>query len=99
MFRTKFVDKITRFIFNKAFFFEYCAVNEIMWKNIAERCSPQMIIWPMLIACWVPKATNTHSQYVILIALPLHVGCTKAPQCYIARTVSVFICTQVYLRL
>ena len=23
------------------------------------------------IACWIPKATNTHSQYVILIAFPL----------------------------
>jgi len=23
------------------------------------------------IACWIPKATNTHSEYVILIALPL----------------------------
>jgi hypothetical protein len=20
--------------------------------------------------CWIPKATNTHSEYVILIALP-----------------------------
>jgi len=25
----------------------------------------------MRIACWLPKATNTHSQYVILIAFPL----------------------------
>ena len=25
----------------------------------------------MRIACWIPKATNTHSQYVILIAFPL----------------------------
>jgi len=25
----------------------------------------------MHIACWIPKATNTHSQYVILIAPPL----------------------------
>jgi hypothetical protein len=30
-------------------------------------------MWRMRIACWIPKATNTHthSQYVILIALPL----------------------------
>jgi hypothetical protein len=27
-----------------------------------------MTIWRMRIACWIPKATNTHSQYVILIA-------------------------------
>ena len=25
----------------------------------------------MRIACWILKATNTHSQYVILIAFPL----------------------------
>jgi len=24
----------------------------------------------MRIACWIPKATNTHSEYVILIAFP-----------------------------
>ena len=42
-----------------------------MWKNIVEPCKPQMTIWRMGILCWIPKATNTHSQYVILIALPL----------------------------
>jgi hypothetical protein len=25
----------------------------------------------MRIACWIPKATNTHSEYVILTAFPL----------------------------
>jgi hypothetical protein len=30
-----------------------------------------MTTWRMRIACWIPKATNTHSQYVILIAFPL----------------------------
>jgi len=30
-----------------------------------------MAIWRMRIACWVPKATNTHSEYVIRIAFPL----------------------------
>jgi len=25
----------------------------------------------MRVACWIPKATNTHSEYVIFIALPL----------------------------
>jgi len=32
---------------------------------------PQMKIWCMRIACWKTTATNTHSQYVILIAFPL----------------------------
>jgi len=29
-----------------------------------------MTIWRMHIGCWVPKATNTHSEYVILIPFP-----------------------------
>jgi hypothetical protein len=32
---------------------------------------PQMTTWRMRIACWIPKSTNTHSEYVILIAFPL----------------------------
>jgi hypothetical protein len=31
-----------------------------------------MTIWHMRIVCWIPKATNTHSEYVILIPFPLH---------------------------
>ena len=30
-----------------------------------------MTIWRMRIASWIPKAANTHSEYVMLIALPL----------------------------
>jgi hypothetical protein len=32
---------------------------------------PQMAIWRVRIACWITKATDTHSEYVILIAFPL----------------------------
>ena len=31
-----------------------------------------MAMWLMRITCWVPKATNSHSEYVILIAFLLH---------------------------
>jgi len=30
-----------------------------------------MTVWRMRIACWIPKAKNTHSEYVILIVFPL----------------------------
>ena len=30
-----------------------------------------MTIWYMRISCWIHKATNTHLEYVILIAFPL----------------------------
>jgi len=29
---------------------------------------PQMTVWRIRIACWIPKSTITHSQYVILTA-------------------------------
>ena len=38
-----------------------------MLKNILETYSPQMT-WRMRIACWLPKAANTQSEYAILIA-------------------------------
>ena len=36
-----------------------------------DRGRPQMAIGRMRIACWIPKATNTHSEYVIHYAFPL----------------------------
>jgi hypothetical protein len=30
-----------------------------------------MTVWHMFIACWITKAKNTHSDYVILIAYPM----------------------------
>jgi len=30
-----------------------------------------MTIWRMRLACWITKATDTHSEYVTLIAFPL----------------------------
>jgi hypothetical protein len=44
---------------------------EIMWKNIVQPLRPQMTIWRMRIACWIPKATNTDLGIAILIAFPL----------------------------
>jgi hypothetical protein len=51
--------------------FDNRAAYEIMWKNTVEPDRTQMTIWRMRIACWSPKATNTHSEYVILIDIPL----------------------------
>jgi hypothetical protein len=42
-----------------------------MWKNTPESDRPQMTEWRMRTACWIPKATNTQSEYVILIAFLL----------------------------
>jgi hypothetical protein len=42
-----------------------------MCKNTVGPGGPQITIWRLRIACWIPKATNTHSEYVILIAFQL----------------------------
>ena len=66
------------------------AVYEIMSKYIVEPDWPQMKIQRMRIACWIPKATNTHTrntQYLLLFHC--NNGCTNAPQCYVIRTLSV----------
>jgi len=54
-------------MFSNVFFFLNIAISEIMWKNIVEWGRLQMTIWHMHLACWIPKATNMHSEYVILI--------------------------------
>jgi len=71
MFQTKLVQKIKTHILCSVTFFENRAVCEIMWENVVERGRTQMAIWRMSIACWIPKATNTHSEYVILIAFSI----------------------------
>jgi hypothetical protein len=52
---------------NFIFFFEIRAVYEKMWKNIIQPDRSQMTIWRMRIASCIPKATKTHSEYVIPI--------------------------------
>jgi len=63
MFRTKFADKIkTKILGSIFFFFENRAFYEKMWKHFVERGRSQMTIWCMHFACWMRKATNTHTQ-------------------------------------
>jgi len=45
-----------------------------------------MTLWRLRTAYWIPKATNTHLQHIILIAFQLHSVCMNAPQCYVIRS-------------
>jgi hypothetical protein len=60
----------THFVFSSVF--ENHSVYEIKWENIVDQSRAQMTVWIMRIACWITKAINTHTRYVILSALPLH---------------------------
>jgi hypothetical protein len=37
-------------------------------QNLVQADRPQVTIWRMRIACWITKATDTHVEYVLLIA-------------------------------
>ena len=84
IFQMKVVEKIQTHILCSVTFFDSRSFCEIMWKNIVEQGRPQMVIWRMPIACWIPKATNIPSEYVILIAFPLQQWLHERPSmlCY-----------------
>ena len=54
----------TYFAFSNFFSLENRAVCGKIWENMVERGRPQMTIWRMRTACWIPKNTNTHNQAV-----------------------------------
>ena len=58
----------THFVFNN-FYLEYRTVYEIMWGNTVQPDSPQMTIWLMRIACWIPN--------ISLISFPLFQSLTR----------------------
>jgi len=69
-------------------FFENRALYGVMWKNMIEPDRPQKTTWRLCILCWVPKATDRHSEYVIRIAFTLqhwlHEHTSLLPFTYIA---------------
>ena len=67
MFQTKVVEKIkTHILYSIAFFFKNRSVYEITWKNIVQPDRPQTTIWRMRITYRIIKATNTHTEHVIV---------------------------------
>jgi len=83
MFQTKVVEKIKTHILCSVPIFENREVYEKMWKNTVERGRAQMTIWRMRIACWIPKATDTHTHLLLFYG---NNGYANAPQCYVIRT-------------
>ena len=71
MFLAKVVEQTETYIVHSITFYENCAVYEIIWTNVVEPERPQMTIWHMSFPCWISKATNIHSEYVILIVFSL----------------------------
>jgi len=68
-FQKNFVEKIEIHIMHN---FYNRGVYKLRWKNIVEPKRPQVTISRMRITCWIHKATNTHSDNVILVTFTLH---------------------------
>jgi len=81
MFQPEFVEKTkTHISCSGNFFRKWCR----LWDNVetcsrARRDTDDSIIWRMRSACWITKATSTHSEYVRHIALPLHQWLQERP--------------------
>jgi len=62
---------------------------------------PQMVAWRMLFVCWVTKAANKHSEYVICVAFPLqqwlHKRTSLLRSTYIACLVMHNVCMCAYI--
>jgi hypothetical protein len=69
MFQTTFVDNIKTHVLSSIFFFENRAVYKIMCKDILKAGRAQLTIWRMRPEFWIPKAINTHSEYVLFLFL------------------------------
>jgi len=89
---TDVADKICRKNQHTHLTFSNCFIRTScrLWDNV-EKCGSagqatvHNMIWRMRFACWITKATETHSKYVILIALPRQNSYANAPQCHIIR--------------
>ena len=90
MFRSNFIKKFKKRILYSITVFRKSLLFEVMWTSFVEPDKPRMTIWRMRLACWRTKATNTHSEYVILL-FHYNNGCRNAPHCYIIHTLPVLL--------
>jgi hypothetical protein len=73
MFQTKVIQKIkTHILCSITFSRKSCRLWDIVEKyGTARQTTDDNIIRRMRFTCWITKATDTHWEYVILIAFPL----------------------------
>jgi hypothetical protein len=58
------------FYFYLFIFFLNSVVYDILWENILYLGRSQTTTWRLFTARWIPQATNTYSEYVIIIPFP-----------------------------
>ena len=66
------VEKIKTHILYSTTFSKNLTIYEIMWKNIVQSwqaTDDNIMAETMPFACWITQAADTHSEYVVLVAL------------------------------
>jgi len=63
------------------------ALYEIMYENIVKPDTQHMTTRFVCIACLIPKATNTHSEYITRIVFPLQQWLHERTSCYAIRII------------
>ena len=89
MFKTNAVEKIKTHIYSSmTFFFEIRAVNEIMWKYAFEPDRPQITVWCIRTAFWIPKATHA-PRTQNMFSFPLQKWFHEPLKCFVIRALPV----------
>ena len=82
---------------NTYYMFSNCfRMSHHVWDNVekdgrATKATNDTIIRRMRFACWIPKAADIHSEYVILIKFHCHSGVANAPQYYVYTCISPLV--------
>jgi len=80
-----------RFILNTFYFRKSCRLCDNVEKyGTARQTADDSKIRSMHYACWITKATDTHSEYAILLQHGNN-GYANAPQCYVCSAFSLLL--------
>jgi len=61
-----------------------------MCKNFVQLDRPQMTIWRMRSACWLPKLQTHNQNMYYLLFFHCNIGFASAPQYYVIQTLPPF---------
>jgi len=98
MFQTEVVEKIKTHILYSIYIYiciyirKSCRFrNNVEKYDTARQATDGNIVWCMSSTCWINKATETHSEYVSIIAFPWQNGYSNAPQCDVYTYIVCFV--------
>jgi hypothetical protein len=81
-------------VFNNLFLKILIFCDNVEKYGTARQGKNDNIIRRMRFACRITKATDTHSEYLILIVFHGYSGYANAHQCYVMRTLPVLLRTE-----